>query len=313
MAAFDPVASLPGAVNNTGDSRANFLKMFSGEVLTAFNRTTQFTTRTRTKMISSGKSAQFPTFGRADGAGQYLASGDSVIPSVIDSNEQVITIDGQLCQSILLAKQDEAYEVSSSRKVYSYQIGENLANIYDKNVAIMGILAARSTNPVDGLPGGSVIVNANAKTDAEALFKSLFEAKQKLEEKYVTGDAYAFVTPAQYFLLAQLDKVVNKDVNGMNGGFDTGYIKGIAGMEIVMTNNLPTTNITGTIGGKYDVDASNTAALVMTKDAVGTVKLMDLTVEDEYLIERQSTLMVASMMVGHGILKPECAVEIATA
>jgi hypothetical protein len=46
---------------------------------------------------------------------------------------------------------------------------------------------------------------------------------------------------------------------------------------------------------------------------VGTVKLMDLGVEMAYDIRRQGTLIVGKYAMGHGILRPECAVEIKTA
>ena len=44
--------------------------------------------------------------------------------------------------------------------------------------------------------------------------------------------------------------------------------------------------------------------------AVGTVKLLDLATESEYQIERQGTLFVAKYAMGHGILRPECAIEL---
>ena len=39
---------------------------------------------------------------------------------------------------------------------------------------------------------------------------------------------------------------------------------------------------------------------------------MDLAIESGYDIRRQGTLMVAKMAVGHGILRPESAVELKT-
>jgi hypothetical protein len=48
----------------------------------------------------------------------------------------------------------------------------------------------------------------------------------------------------------------------------------------------------------------------MHPQAMGTVKLMDLSSEMEYDIRRQGTLMVSKMAVGHGILRPECIYEI---
>ena len=47
--------------------------------------------------------------------------------------------------------------------------------------------------------------------------------------------------------------------------------------------------------------------------AVGTVKLLDLATESEYQIERQATLFAAKYAMGHGVLRPECAVEVFTA
>ena len=51
-------------------------------------------------------------------------------------------------------------------------------------------------------------------------------------------------------------------------------------------------------------------ALVMTADAVATVKLMDLSVESEYQINRQGTLIVSKYAMGHNVLRPACAVSI---
>jgi hypothetical protein len=48
----------------------------------------------------------------------------------------------------------------------------------------------------------------------------------------------------------------------------------------------------------------------MTKDAVATVKLMDLSVESEYQINRQGTLMVSKYAMGHNVLRPACAVAL---
>ena len=59
-----------GLVNNTGTSYdALFLKVFSGEVLTAFARNNIFNEALHSvRTISSGKSAQFPVLGTATAA-----------------------------------------------------------------------------------------------------------------------------------------------------------------------------------------------------------------------------------------------------
>ena len=96
------------------------------------------------------------------------------------------------------------------------------------------------------------------------------------------------------------------------GSISEGTILKIAGIPIVKTNSIPQTNVT-TGPTDYQGDFTNTVGLVMHKGAVGTVKLMDLSTEAAYDIRRQGHLMVAKYAVGHGILRPESAVELASA
>ena len=56
--------------------------------------------------------------------------------------------------------------------------------------------------------------------------------------------------------------------------------------------------------------AMEVRALVMTQDAVATVKLMDMSVESEYQINRQGTLIVSKYAMGHNVLRPAAAVSI---
>ena len=61
---------------------------------------------------------------------------------------------------------------------------------------------------------------------------------------------------------------------------------------------------------KYTVNGSDTKALIIQKQALGTVQLMDMATEMEYDIRRQGTLAVSKMAVGHGVLRPECIIEL---
>jgi len=310
--AFNPTTTIPGAVNNAGDADALFLKIYGGEVLTAFSQSTQAMDKHKVRTIASGKSAQFPVMGRSNGA-EYLTRGNAINTSAINHAEQIITVDDKLVTSAFIYDYDEMKNHYDVRQEYSKQHGEELAVIFDKNVLRTGLIAARSASVVTGLEGGSQLVNAAAKTDASALVDSLFAARQTLVEKNVNEDANAFLLPAQYFLLINgEDRIINSDY-AAGGSFADARMTKIAGLSVVMTNNLPSTNVTGTFGGKYDVDASNTAALVMTSSAVGTVKLQEMRSEMEWKPEYQANLLLTSLGVGHGVLRPECAVEITTA
>ena len=53
----DANVSRLGQINQAGDNLALFLKVFSGEVLTAFHRNNVFLEKSSVRSISSGKSA----------------------------------------------------------------------------------------------------------------------------------------------------------------------------------------------------------------------------------------------------------------
>lgn len=303
-----------GAINGGSDKDELFLKVFAGEVLTAFAEKNVLLEKTTVRAISNGKSAQFPVTGNFTAA--YHTPGNEILGESMNHAERVITIDDLLISNTFIANIDEAKNHYDIRANYSRKLGEALANTADKQMFQVSVLAARSAATVTGGNGGSRIVDADFLTSSDDLIAGLFAAAQSFDEKDVPEDErYAFVRPAQYYALAQNTKVLNKDWGGA-GAYADGKVLRIAGLTIVATNHLPSTNITtGTQAGtatRYAVDARTTAALVMQKEAIGTVKLLDLAMESEYDIRRQGTLMVAKYAMGHGILRPECAIELAT-
>jgi len=155
---------------------------------------------------------------------------------------------------------------------------------------------------------------ANVATDADLFQKAMFAAAQILDEKDVPSMArYAFVSPVTYYTAAQEPKLLNKDWDG-SGSLSKGTFETLAGITVVKTNHLPKTDISGdaTVPAKYRGNFSKTAFQIFHETAVGTVKLMDLAMESEYLIRNQATFMVAKYAVGHGILRPESAIEVAS-
>jgi hypothetical protein len=104
---------------------------------------------------------------------------------------------------------------------------------------------------------------------------------------------------------------VNRDWAEGNGNYGTGKILKIGGANIIKTNHLPSTNV-NTGPTAYQGDFTKTAAVITTKEAVGTVKLLDLSMRMSYDERRLGTLIVSKYAVGHGILRSECAVELVT-
>tara|TARA_R100001463_G_scaffold132440_1_gene193131 strand:- start:3110 stop:4063 length:954 start_codon:yes stop_codon:yes gene_type:complete len=308
-----------GQVNNTGTADALFLKVFAGEVLTSFEQATVTAGNHMTRTIANGKSAQFPVMGRSSAA--YHTPGTEITGTDLNHAEKVITINDLLLSSHFIANIQEAKNHYDVRSVYSAEMGRALAFQMDKHVLQTMVQAAAGTANVgdSGYAAGTIITDADSNTNADSLIGSLFDAAEALDDAYVpTEGRVAFLKPEQYYLLANGSKAINVDFSG-RGSIADGTAPQIAGISLIKTPHLPTSNITGTgvdaggAGGRQVVNASNTTAIVVHPSAVGTVKLMDLAVESEYDIRRQGTLMVAKYAMGHGVLRPEAAVQIQTA
>lgn len=302
-----------GQQNGAGATDALFLKVFGGEVLTAFEEANKVMDKHTVRTISAGKSAQFPATWKVSAG--YHTAGTEIVGQSSNVSERVITIDDLLLSSVFIANIDEAKNHFDVRSIYSKEVGRALAYQWDKNVLQSGVLAARASATVTGANGGTALTSASTlyRTSATDLAAGIYAGVQAMDEKDIPEEEekFAFIRPAQYYLLAQSTALVNRDWAAGNGNYADGQVLRIGGAQLVKTNHLPITNI-ATGPTAYQGDFSKTACLLMTKQAVGTVKLLDLAQEMAYDIRRQGTLIVSKYAVGHGILRPECAVELKT-
>lgn len=314
----------PGQSLGSGDPRALFKDLYMAEVLAAFHTANVTADKHMVRTISEGKSAKFPVTGIASGG--YHVPGTEILGRNIKHAEKVITVDDVLYSDVFVAKIDELMNHFDVRGIYAKEQGEFLAKLYDENVLRLMVLAARSAGNIPGVtPGGSRVVDAAMKTDASKLAASIFAARTELDEKGVpASDVNCFLKPAQLALLVQNKDTINKDWNGA-GSYADGSIAMVGGVPLVKTTHLPGQDLSddtaitaagrdpAVILAKYRGDFSGTAGIVAHKGAVGTVKLMDLETEINYDFRRKGTLIVSSYALGSGILRPETAVELATA
>ena len=305
----------------TGDALALFLKEFGGEVLTMFGKTCVTEGRFMERTISSGKSAQFPVIGSASAsyhtAGQNLLESNNAYLNQLKANEVVISIDSLLIAPTFIADIDEAQNHYDVRAPYSTELGRALAYKKDKTLLQLGCLAARGAANITGVTAAGTVSakGATVETSGADLASALFDAAATLDNNAIPSDErVCYVRPTQYNNLVKETDNINQQWGG-KGAYSDGTIFRVAGIEIVKTIHLPSTNIAANTGenNTYSADFSNTIALVAHKGAIGTVKLMDLEMQSDYLISHQGTLMVARYAMGHGILRPECAVEITKA
>lgn len=302
-----------------GDTRALFLKVFSGEVLTVYDANTVMKDKVRVRNISSGKSAQFPAIGRTTAA--YHTPGSEITGNIIQQDEKVITIDDLLIANTFISRIDEAMSHFEVRSEYSKRMGQALAQTYDRNLLSLAVKTARDTGVGgSGLgavgQGNAVSSSIGASPTVQNIVDEFYNAAAAFDNKFIPAeDRYAIVSPTVYWQLVTNDKLLNSFYTQDAGSYQDGKLSVIAGFKLIRSPNLSLdhTAVTATYpdySGKYTVDATKTLALLMTPEALGTVKLLDLSSEMEYDIRRQGTLMVSKMAVGHGVLRPEVLYEI---
>ena len=308
-----------GQINASGSNTALFLKQFAGEVLTTFETENVFKPLHVVRTISQGKSAQFPVTGVASAA--YHVAGENILDSgnsylsQIKANEKVINIDSMLTANTMIYELDEAMNHYDVRSIYTTELGRALAKKHDQTVAQVVALAARASATITGGNGGSQLDKGASGLDTGSeIADAIYDAAELLDEKDVpSNDRFAVMAPTEYYLLVQHLAAVG-NANAV-GSYVEGEVVKVAGMRVIASNNLPSSNISAETGANntYDGDFTNTKILAFQKGAVGTVKLLDLKLESERKIEFQGSLFVARYAMGHGILRPECAVEIRNA
>lgn len=314
------------------DDLALFLKVFGGEVLTAFSRRAVTMDKHMVRTIQNGKSAQFPVMGRTKGA--YLKAGEllSEKRKDIKHTEKVITIDGLLTADVLIFDIEDAmnhYDVSAE---YSNQLGEALAIAADGAVLaeMAGLcnLPAASNENIAGLGSASVLevgtqaaLNTPAKL-GEAIIGQLTIARARLTKNYVpAADRKFYTSPDNYsaILAAMMPHAANYSALIDP---ESGNIRNVMGFEVIEVPHLteggagddrtdaPANQKHGfpsTAAGDVKVAQDNVVGLFNHRSAVGTVKLRDLALERDRNVDAQADQIVGKYAMGHGGLRPEAA------
>lgn len=308
-----------GAKQNTGDQLALFLKVFSGEVLTAFTRASKVMNNHMIKTIDSGKSTSFPVMGR--GKAHYLPAGSNLddLREAIPHNEVVINIDGLLTSDVLITDIFEAMNHYDVRGEYAKQLGEALAIAADgATVAEIAKLVKANTENITGLGKGIVVektITGGAGINYEtgkAVIDGLLEMKAKWTTQYVPEEErYAYITPEVESAIITSKDAINRDYGAVASIVD-GNIDKLCGFKIIAVPHLKAggadkTGMLGTApeGHEFPTDYAGALAVCAHRTAVATVKLKDLQLEHARRPELQADMIIAKNAVGHGGLRPE--------
>ena len=241
-----------GQSNATGDARALYLKLFSGEMFKGFQHNAIARDLVMRRTLTNGKSLQFIYTGHTKA--EYHTPGNSILG---DSNgappvaEKTITVDDLLISSAFLYDLDETLSHYDMRSEISRKIGYALAQKYDRLIFRAITRGARAASPITKAnyvePGGTQIrvgttANASDAYSSSALVSAFYDAAAALDEKGVSQDGRVGVlNPRQYYELIQAvgsNGLVNRDAQGTALQGCNGIIE-IAGIKIYKSMNIP--------------------------------------------------------------------------
>jgi hypothetical protein len=242
----------PGQSNSTGDARALYLKLFSGEMFKGFQHNAIARDLVMRRTLTNGKSLQFIYTGHTKA--EYHTPGNSILGDTNNAPpvaEKTITVDDLLISSAFLYDLDETLSHYDIRSEISRKIGYALAQKYDRLIFRAITRGARAASPITKSgyvePGGTQIrvcstTNASDAYSSAGLVSAFYDAAAALDEKGVSSDGRVGVlNPRQYYELIQAvgsNGLVNRDAQGsaLQGG--NGIIE-IAGIKIYKSMNIP--------------------------------------------------------------------------
>ena len=307
---------------------ATYLKLFSGEMIKAYESVCIAKDTVQNRTLRNGKSLQFIYTGRM--AADYHQPGTPILGSENPPvAEKIVVMDDLLTSSAFLYDLDETLAHYSLRSEISSKIGHALAEAYDKKIFRIIAKSARTAHPITASPGpepgGSVIkLGAGNEFNAQALVDAFFEAASILDEKNVpSGGRTAVLSPRQYYaLISQVDtNILNRDYGNTQGNLNSGEgLYEIAGIKIRRSNNLPF--MAGTVGrvdgenNDYSGDFSAHCGLIYQRDAAAVVQGIGPSIQTtggDVKTMYQGDLIVGRLAMGADWLNPAAAIELQAA
>tara|TARA_R110002012_G_scaffold169893_1_gene334022 strand:+ start:376 stop:1425 length:1050 start_codon:yes stop_codon:yes gene_type:complete len=307
---------------------ATYLKLFSGEMIKAYESQCIAKGTVQNRTLKNGRSLQFIYTGRM--TAEYHQPGTPILgsgdPPVA---EKTVLMDDLLISSAFVYELDEVLSHYSLRSEISSKIGHALAEAYDKKIFRIIAKSARTASPITAAPGpepgGSVInLGAGNEFSAQSLVDGFFEAASILDEKNVPrAGRTAVLSPRQYYaLISQVDtNILNRDYGSSQGNMNSGEgLYEIAGISIKRSNNLPF--MAGTVArvngenNDYSGDFSNHCGLIYQKDAAAVVQGIGPQIQTtggDVKTMYQGDVIVGRLAMGADWLNPAAAIELQAA
>jgi len=276
------------ATNSTVGSRELFLKLYAGEVLTAFASKNIMMPLHRVRTISKGKSAQFPMTGKYRDAA-YHTPGNEIVPTASKQGERIVSVDDLLINAQFIPSIDDAMRHYDIRSVYTQEAGFGLSKVADENILRLAIKASLCENAAIAGTAGMIqehsafddedftpnVVCGDAAGDirlAKDIVQAIMDARRIFDNYNVPGDPVVVMPTDMYYDLFKVSSatdmvdfaIFNRDVGG-GGSIAGGQVPQILGMPIYVTNHLGYFSSGSTWVSNLWTQASTNSALVAAR------------------------------------------------
>lgn len=255
-------------IEKTDDKKklGNFLRVFSGLVLAAFDRSSKTINRHIVTTISSGSGAVFPVIDRA--IASYLDAGETLTSTDVIKNGTIyVKIDGYLTASTRLFSIENTMNSFNIKPYYSKVLGEALAVAADRAILsevvnmVLPEVATPFTNDLTVAAAKAAIIakvgdrfnqksalvlvpavagSSSSQALGKLILQGLAEAQEEFYKNYVPeSERYFYISTTGYAsLLSALLPTSANYASLINA--ETGTLTNIMGFEIIQVPFLGT-------------------------------------------------------------------------
>ena len=313
----------------------NWLPVFGGEILTAFQEYNQFLDKVDHKTITSGTELQFIMSWKI--GSEVHETGAELLGLDVETAKRSIYLDDRpLVTHFYTDDIDKLMSHYDLRSEIVSDMSRELARQIDRRIAKLLILASRTSAPGGSFYGGGYngsggsIVKSNTASDTDAGALDVLAAIDTAVVRYAQIDApmdmptFCCVRPGLWNRLRNLGQLVSsatvsafpmfghRDIDQKNPQIQQGMgisdVLTYKGVSIVQSNHLPTTNIQD--GSRYAGNFSATTGIIWKPKAVAHLQMLGVTVETGRDFAKQLDGVIAKTLTGGGTLRPELAMEI---
>ncbi len=306
------------------------------EVKLAFVGTSNFVPKA-TPIPIQGYGTRIPAYGSL--AAAYHTPG-VVVTGVTDTGNSNVRF-GYLDDRVIAHVAEDEYDENQRSSIQfmpgrKRAIGIAIGTMNEQQAAIAAILASRASATVTGGPVGGAVTVSGAGSSAAAFVSLAWSAATVMDNNHISAmGRFLGMSPARYNLIASQLLYLSDRTLG-NDGSHTGSrrVPDIAGFMPFKTTHMPTTNISSATTGQrndYTGDFRQTVGVAFQQEAFGTLMPeaplpMGGKGQAEITTNRQpsspvdvrsvedrrafSKIHIGSLITGHCIIRPECAVEL---